>query len=62
LVQKSYHGKWLLRARRKRPCRLRAEKRDELSPFHVLPLNARIAPYHIVIGNTALCITAILAH
>jgi hypothetical protein len=52
----------LLSARCDRPRDSRAaEKRDELAPPHVCSRQARIAPYHIVVENTALCITANLA-
>jgi hypothetical protein len=48
----------LLCARRERPRRRASEQRDEVAPLHVLPPSPRIPPYHIIVGNAALCITA----
>src|SRR5262249_17972976 len=48
----------LLCACRERPRRRTAEHRDELTPPHVLLSIRGLPPYHAVVGNTALCITA----
>jgi hypothetical protein len=37
--------------------RYTGDKRDEFAAPHV-PLSPSIRPYHIVVGNAALCITA----
>src|SRR5262249_12858140 len=49
----------LLRPRRQRPRRRgTAQQRDELAPSHVCSLSPKVTPYHIVVWNAALCITA----
>jgi hypothetical protein len=35
-----------------------AQQRDELAPSHVCSLSPKVTPYHIVVWNAALCITA----
>jgi hypothetical protein len=50
--------RWLLPPRRERARRRAAEQGDEGAAPHVCsPLNPRIAPYHTIPGNAALCIT-----
>jgi hypothetical protein len=57
-VESNHRHRPLLRTRGERPrCGRAAKQRDELAPFHVLPL-PRIGPYHIVVENAAVCITA----
>src|SRR5262245_55820096 len=52
--------RWLLRARRQRPCRRAAEQRDEPAPVHSITSSARSRKDSVIVRPSALAVVRLM--